>query len=76
LVENREFAHNIHKPIDGKTAIEIFTKVFPKIQCTFNNDYDCDGIKNKDDNCPNTYNPIQEDTDGDKIGDVCDDDID
>ena len=36
------------------------------------NDYDNDGIKNIDDNCENTYNPDQEDYDGDDIGDVCD----
>ncbi|SUZ86092.1 uncharacterized protein METZ01_LOCUS38946 [marine metagenome] len=36
------------------------------------NDYDNDGIKNKDDNCPNTPNPLQEDFDNDDIGDVCD----
>ena len=36
------------------------------------NDYDNDGIKNSEDNCENTYNPGQEDYDGDNIGDVCD----
>jgi hypothetical protein len=46
------------------------------IGCSFNNDYDCDGITNTDDSCPNSYNPHQTDTDKDGIGDVCDDDID
>ena len=36
------------------------------------NDYDNDGIKNSEDNCENTYNPLQEDYDEDDIGDVCD----
>ena len=36
------------------------------------NDYDNDGVKNSEDNCENTYNPGQEDYDGDEIGDVCD----
>jgi hypothetical protein len=36
------------------------------------NDYDNDGIKNAEDNCPNTANADQKDFDGDGFGDVCD----
>lgn len=39
-------------------------------------DRDMDGIPDDLDNCPDTPNPMQEDLDGDLIGDVCDDDID
>ena len=35
-------------------------------------DIDSDGICDLDDNCPNVYNPNQEDADNDNIGDVCD----
>ena len=76
LFESNDFINTIHNPIDGRTAVETLSRVFPKTSCIFNNDYDCDGIPNHLDNCPYSYNPSQKDMDGDTIGDVCDDDID
>ena len=38
-----------------------------------NPDLDADGTNNDIDNCPNDYNPDQSDSDGDSLGDVCDD---
>jgi hypothetical protein len=35
-------------------------------------DNDDDGVPNDEDNCPDTFNPDQNDCDGDGIGDVCD----
>ncbi len=67
---------DINKNIDGKTVLETLFKLNGKVNCSFNNDYDCDGIPNTQDNCPNNYNPHQTDTNHDGIGDVCSDDID
>lgn len=39
-----------------------------------NDDDDGDGIENSVDNCPEIYNPFQEDIDDDGIGNVCDPD--
>ena len=39
-------------------------------------DSDDDGIANDEDNCPNTPNPSQTDSDGNDIGDACDSDFD
>jgi hypothetical protein len=45
--------------------LETLFKLHGKIDCAFNNDYDCDGTTNTDDSCPNAYNPKQKDTDND-----------
>lgn len=39
-------------------------------------DDDRDGIENDEDNCPNTFNSVQDDADGDGLGNECDDDDD
>jgi hypothetical protein len=39
-------------------------------------DWDGDGVKNEEDDCPLDYDPKQEDLDQDGKGDACDDDID
>ena len=39
-------------------------------------DSDSDGVPDSSDNCPNDPNPLQENNDGDALGDVCDDDDD
>jgi len=42
--------------------------------CEFEIDCDSDDIVYDEDNCPETYNPGQQDTDNDGTGDACDDD--
>lgn len=67
---------DIYANVDGQTALDIFYKLYTNIQCSFDNDYDCDSIPNAEDNCPYDYNPTQKDTGENNIGDVCDEDID
>jgi len=76
LAVNQTDRADTSNPVDGKTVIDILNKINGKIQCAFNDDYDCDGISNSQDNCPNAYNPHQKDTDHDGTGDVCSSDID
>ena len=58
-------------------AIRIFSAVYDNYSnCSFNVDYDCDGIVNWKDNCPYMYNPNQYDLDGDGQWNVCDQDAD
>ena len=42
--------------------------------CAEFEDKDLDGVPDESDNCPHTFNPSQDDSDRDGIGDVCDDD--
>ena len=68
-VELTNFNKNI--PNDG---VNPYTKgEFEVIINNCQGDFDNDGILDGLDNCPTVYNPNQEDSDNDNIGDVCDD---
>ncbi len=71
-LENLDFNLLVPK----KLVYQTFLKLKEKNDCNFDLDYDNDNILNNQDNCPNSYNPNQKDTDKDWIWDVCDDDID
>jgi len=55
----------------GECAIEQYA-VYAYLEA----DIDGDGVSDPSDNCPTVPNPTQLDTDGDGLGDVCDDDDD
>lgn len=61
------------KPRDVKRAIFKSDKTCGNTPRGPKDDHDWDGVKNKDDNCPRTYNKDQKDEeDGDGIGNACD----
>ena len=47
-------------------------RIFQARQAVVNQDLDDDGFILSEDNCPNTYNPTQDDSDNDGYGDECD----
>ena len=78
-VISAEDAENAAKNFNMKweVALQILEKVYSNFaSCSFDVDYDCDGIPNGQDNCPYVYNVNQYDLDWDGIGNVCDDDVD
>lgn len=76
IITDQDTSH-LSSPISTSQAVQMLYQVYSlHTQCSFNTDYDCDNIKNHQDNCPYTYNPSQTNLDGDQQGDVCDTDID
>lgn len=67
---------NVNDYVDGATVLRSLAQVKEKVSCIYDDDKDKDGVKDYQDSCYLTYNPLQKDLDNDGIGDVCDDDID
>ena len=83
-VENGSFTAS-YTSFEQNTAEIVFTTLNSNdssvtdsvtIEYGTSSDSDSDGVLDINDNCPNTPNPDQADTDGDGQGDACDDDID
>lgn len=64
----------ISSPDNIGAQLEDIKKPLPPLEepCSIT-DYDNDGINDCIDNCPNNYNPGQQDVNGDGEGDMCDD---
>jgi hypothetical protein len=58
--------------ISNYTCVGANSIIIDHLEISSAPDGDSDGIVDGGDNCPTTYNPDQEDTDGDTLGDLCD----
>ena len=66
IIDNRGVVLYSQSGFNQSAIISIINEALENI------DADNDGVFNGMDNCPDTYNPDQEDADGDGLGDVCD----
>ncbi|MEO7667559.1 MAG: thrombospondin type 3 repeat-containing protein, partial [Dehalococcoidia bacterium] len=74
----------ISDPLPGTWTIQVATTdplgaivdVWQTTTLSAQVDSDGDNVANDNDNCPGAANPSQVDTDGDALGDACDDDLD
>lgn len=67
-------SHTWQRVFESSETNNGLTVEFEVVGCAADDDHD--GVCNEDDLCPNTPDPLNNDSDGDGIGDVCDDDDD
>lgn len=67
LTIDEAVATKISDQVSADEAIRVLYRLQQQVKCSFNTDYDCDGVTNASDNCPNAFNPNQTDTDNDGI---------
>src|SRR3972149_6699925 len=70
---NGQFDNPSGVAVDSSSNIYVADTFNNRIQ-VFGADTDGDGVPDLEDNCPDDFNPDQEDQDGDGIGDACDSD--
>jgi hypothetical protein len=66
---------DLHEALVGNTYYELAPNT-AHLSCSGQEDTDGDGIPDDQDNCPDTPNADQADSDGDGVGDMCDGDFD
>jgi hypothetical protein len=77
--QSRQQGADIYKKISLKTkgpcavgsSGEVTSLIRDEVELSVNEDFDCDGVADAYDNCVGMPNPAQIDSDGDRVGDVC-----
>lgn len=73
FIDHEMRVHYMSNQVSYTQANNIIGSMLDNCTMCGNPDFDNDTVLNDEDNCPNDYNPNQEDEDLDNIGDLCDD---
>ncbi|RKX20013.1 MAG: hypothetical protein DRP35_06750, partial [Candidatus Zixiibacteriota bacterium] len=64
-------AKTVNRTESANKSTSTLIEINLEAEC-YANDFDCDGILDSEDNCPESYNPEQTDSDQDGVGNFCD----